>query len=298
MMISSTPFKVKLGLRDQGVGQVWKTNWSWQFQWTTSSCCSCMVLERILDVHLLPFKLCLMKSASMQVDLHKMLATWYRLAFTGWILNQRRPTMTFHHSSTKVWRWNGLVNFPRNLEEDEASQQLQEGDFSFNFSQQGQTVFYDRDFYVGQVLQVHNPDFADVTFMTRTGNDNIFKWPQSKDTDQVAAKYVFDSDSEVVPKNRTWQIDSVPLGMLEHLQETFCWQVKLGHWVGHCSPFKPFFCFVLPVHYSQMAEKMKYSNFNKCQILTFWGYFHHANYTKGHFWGIIFSFYLCCMARK
>ena len=115
MMISSTPFKVKLGLRDQGVGQVWKTNWSWQFQWTTSSCCSCMVLERILDVHLFPFKLCLMKSASMQVYLHKMLATWYRLATTGWILNQRRPTMTFHHSSTKVWRWNGLVNFPRNI---------------------------------------------------------------------------------------------------------------------------------------------------------------------------------------
>lgn len=23
--------------------------------------------------------------------------------------------MTFHHSSTKVWRWNGLVNFPRNI---------------------------------------------------------------------------------------------------------------------------------------------------------------------------------------
>ena len=74
-LISSTPFKVKLGLRDQGVGQVWKTNWSWQFQWTTRSCCSCMVLERILDVHLLPFKLCLMKSASMQVYLHKMLVT-------------------------------------------------------------------------------------------------------------------------------------------------------------------------------------------------------------------------------
>ena len=47
-----------------------------------------------------------------------------------------------------------------------------------------------------------------------------------------------------------------------------------------------------------MAEKMKYSNFNKCQILTFLGYFHHANYTKGHFWGIIISFYLCYMARK
>ena len=51
-------------------------------------------------------------------------------------------------------------------------------------------VFYDRDFYVGLVLQVHNPDFADVTFMTSTGKDNIFKWPQSEDIDQVAAKYV------------------------------------------------------------------------------------------------------------
>ena len=103
------------------------------------------------------------------------------------------------------------MNFPRNLEEDEASQQLQEGDFSFNFSLQGQTVavFYDRDFYVGLVLQVHNPDFADVTFMTSFGNDNIFKWPQSEDIDQVAAKCVFDSDSEVVPKNWTWQTDSV-----------------------------------------------------------------------------------------
>ena len=112
------------------------------------------------------------------------------------------------------------MNFPRNLEEDEASQQLQEGDFSFNFSQQGQTVavFYDINFYVGLVLQVHNPDFADITFMTSTGNNNIFMWPQSEDIDQVAAKYVFDSDSEVVPKNRTWQIDSVR------------WGVLLAHW--------------------------------------------------------------------
>ena len=108
-------------------------------------------------------------------------------------------------------------------EEDEASQQLQEGDFSFNFSQQGQTVavFYDRDFYVGQVLQVHNPDFADVTFITSTDNNNIFKWPQSEDIDQVAAKYVFDSDFEVVPKNRTWQIDSVRWGVLLACWNTF-----------------------------------------------------------------------------
>lgn len=117
-------------------------------------------------------------------------------------------------------------NYPEDTpvaEEDEASQQLEEGDFSFHFSQQGQTVavFYDRDFYVGQVLQVHNPDFADVTFMTSTGNDNIFKWPQSEDIDQVAAKYVFDFDFEVVPKNRTWQIDSVRWGVLLARWNTF-----------------------------------------------------------------------------
>ena len=75
-------------------------------------------------------------------------------------------------------------------------------------------VFYDRDFYAGQALQVHNPDFADVTFMTNAGNDNIFKWTQSEDIDQVAAKYAFDFDFEVVLKNRTWQIDSVRWGVL------------------------------------------------------------------------------------
>ena len=58
--------------------------------------------------------------------------------------------------------------------------------------------------------------------MTSTGNDNIFKWPQSEDIDQVAAKYVFDSDSEVVPKNRTWQIDSVTVSVR--------WGVLLARW--------------------------------------------------------------------
>ena len=115
MMISSTPFKVKLGLRDQGVGQVWKT------LKLTVPMNNKLLLQlhgiRILDVHLLPFKLCLMKSALLQVYLHKMLATWYRLAFTGWtlIFESEKTKMTFHHSSTKVWRWNGLVNFPRNI---------------------------------------------------------------------------------------------------------------------------------------------------------------------------------------
>ena len=87
---------------------------------------------------------------------------------------------------------------------DTASQQLQEGDFSFNFSQQGQTVavFYDRDFYVGQVLQVHNPGFADVTFMTSTGNDNIFKWPQSEDMTKLLQNMCLIPTLKLCPRTR------------------------------------------------------------------------------------------------
>lgn len=63
-------------------------------------------------------------------------------------------------------------------------------------------VFYDRDFYVGQVLQVHNPDLSDVTFMISAGN--LAKLLQN----------MFGFGFEVVPKNGTWQIDGVRWGVL------------------------------------------------------------------------------------
>ena len=67
-------------------------------------------------------------------------------------------------------------------------------------------VFYDSEFYIGQVLNIINPNLADVTFMASSSNrnENVFKWPEGEDLDQVAAKYVFDSDFEILPRNRAW----------------------------------------------------------------------------------------------
>ena len=54
-------------------------------------------------------------------------------------------------------------------------------------------VFYVSELYIGQVLQVHSPEVADVSFMTSPGKDNLFKWPQAEDIEKVAAKFVIDS---------------------------------------------------------------------------------------------------------
>lgn len=85
----------------------------------------------------------------------------------------------------------------------------EEEDFTFAFTHQGQTVavFYNREFYIGQVLNVINPDLADVTFMTSKGLENIFKWPGGEDIDQVAAKFVFDYDFDITLRNRTWNVE-------------------------------------------------------------------------------------------
>ena len=50
-----------------------------------------------------------------------------------------------------------------------------EDDFSFSFTHQGQTVsgvFFDSEFYIGQVLNIINPNLADVTFMASSSNRN------------------------------------------------------------------------------------------------------------------------------
>ncbi|KAK7485376.1 hypothetical protein BaRGS_00023324 [Batillaria attramentaria] len=89
-------------------------------------------------------------------------------------------------------------------------------DFDFQFSRQAEhvSVFYDGQFYLGQVLHVHSPTLADVTFMASNGKQNIFKWPQADDIDQVAAKYVFDSGFSMFPQNRTWFVEQGRWGVI------------------------------------------------------------------------------------
>ena len=107
-------------------------------------------------------------------------------------------------------------------------QNLEPTDFAFKFTSHGQTVavFYDSELYIGQVLQVHSPEVAYVSFMTSPGKDNLFKWPQAEDIDKVAAKFVFDSEFEVLPMNRTWHVEKVRWGVLlaqwHTYQRLFC----------------------------------------------------------------------------
>ena len=91
-----------------------------------------------------------------------------------------------------------------------AAQEYSVQDFNFEFQQQGETVavYYENDFYIGQVINILNPDQADINFLSSKGNTNEFRWPRSEDIDCVEAKFVFYSGFELLPKNRTWHIDT------------------------------------------------------------------------------------------
>ena len=59
--------------------------------------------------------------------------------------------------------------------------------------QQGETVaiYYDEDFYVGQVLEVQDEGcMASISFMSKVRNKNVFVWPEVEDIASVEAKFV------------------------------------------------------------------------------------------------------------
>ena len=58
-------------------------------------------------------------------------------------------------------------------------------DFNFKFQQQGETVavYYENDFYICQVINILNPDLADINFLSSKGDTNEFRWPRSEDID-------------------------------------------------------------------------------------------------------------------
>ena len=98
--------------------------------------------------------------------------------------------------------------------EHEAFEQMCEDNFHFTYTHQEQTVavFYsDEDenftFYLGKVVSVENESLANVSFLSRKGNDNIFKWPEVEDLDTVSCKHVFYADFELLSKNRAYQVN-------------------------------------------------------------------------------------------
>lgn len=94
---------------------------------------------------------------------------------------------------------------------------------SFTFSQQGEwvAVFYDEEFYIGQVVNIANDQQADVQFLERCSLSNAkFRWPRKDDIDTVDAKYVFSSNFEVTTSNgRVWTVMDV--GLIDELYKIY-----------------------------------------------------------------------------
>ena len=107
-------------------------------------------------------------------------------------------------------------------------QEWSRDDFHSLFKHQGQTVavFYNTQFYIGQVLSVESPTMANITFMSRKDNTNLFKWPEVEDLDQVSSLHVIYADFEIFPQNRTWQLQSA------------AWAALQSRWAA----FQKFFC--------------------------------------------------------
>ena len=99
--------------------------------------------------------------------------------------------------------------------------ELEDGKFS-----QGQAiaVYYDNNFYLGEVLQSHEDDTAEVSFMDQVPNKNIFRW-KHEDIDVVHKKFVFMWNVRLASQNgRSWSTaDYVKLVRLYTLfQEEYC----------------------------------------------------------------------------
>ena len=99
--------------------------------------------------------------------------------------------------------------------------ELEDGKFS-----QGQAiaVYYDNNFYLGEVLQSHEDDTAEVSFMDQVPNKNIFRW-KHEDIDVVHKKFVFLWNVRLASQNgRSWSTaDYVKLVRLYTLfQEEYC----------------------------------------------------------------------------
>ena len=74
---------------------------------------------------------------------------------------------------------------------------------SFEFTNQGQFIamYYDTDFYIGQVPSVKTKQEAEVSFMEKCSvKGNVFQWCKS-DVDTVTAEFMFDWNFDMNSNN-------------------------------------------------------------------------------------------------
>ena len=92
--------------------------------------------------------------------------------------------------------------------EDEPVDSAQFGEFNFTKQGQNVAVYFDDDFYIGQVVSIETPQVGDVKFMDKCGLEtNVYKWPRSDATENIASMFVFSWDFELSTSNgRMWQL--------------------------------------------------------------------------------------------
>jgi len=105
------------------------------------------------------------------------------------------------------------------LQDENSDEQAPEEAFlesePFAFQHQGQwvAVFYDDQFYIGQVVHVMNKDMAMVNYLERTtGRSDYFKWPRVEDLAETSSCYVFRWDLDVNPVSsnlRMWHVAEI-----------------------------------------------------------------------------------------
>ena len=95
--------------------------------------------------------------------------------------------------------------------EDVVFDEMQDSTFAFSAQGQWVAVYFDNDFYIGQVVNISSCDKACVKYMTScSARPSCYKWPQPEDIAETAAHFVFSWDFDVVPTagGRLWEVAS------------------------------------------------------------------------------------------
>ena len=94
-------------------------------------------------------------------------------------------------------------------DDDDDDTEITFGDFEFSRQGTRVAVYYDDDFYVGEVVEVINKTSGNVTFMEKCGlkQANVYRWPAVVDVDVVSAQYILHWDFDVSTSNgRAWSV--------------------------------------------------------------------------------------------
>ena len=74
-------------------------------------------------------------------------------------------------------------------------------------------TFYDQMFYLGQVIEVFNPQSAMVQYLEQSKSQkDYFKWPKVDDVAVTDAYYIFKWDFDVRPVSSeccVWHVESI-----------------------------------------------------------------------------------------